>query len=68
VAAANADLIKKYDVVLPHEGQPVQPHLLRDRPGGKILLAYSDLNFQATSPDDGRGEGLQGRKQEGKKK
>jgi peroxiredoxin len=46
VAAANADLIKTYDVVLPMKDNLSNRTSYVIAPGGKILLAYSDLNFQ----------------------
>jgi peroxiredoxin Q/BCP len=46
VAAANADLIKKYDVVLPMKDNLSNRTSYVIAPSGKILLAYSDLNFQ----------------------
>ena len=46
VAAANPDLIKTYDVVLPMKDTLSNRTSYVIAPSGKILLAYSDLNFQ----------------------
>jgi len=45
VAAANADLIKKYDVVLSLKPEWSNRTSYVIAPGGKILLAYTDGNF-----------------------
>lgn len=46
VAAANPALIKTYDVVLPMKDTLSNRTSYVIAPSGKILLAYSDLNFQ----------------------
>lgn len=46
VAAANPALIKDYDVKLPLKDNLSNRTSYVIAPGGKILLAYSDLNFQ----------------------
>jgi peroxiredoxin len=45
VASANADLIKKYDVVLSQKPEWSNRTSYVIAPGGKILLAYTDGNF-----------------------
>ncbi len=45
VAAADADLIKKYDVVLSQKPEWSNRTSYVIAPGGKILLAYTDGNF-----------------------
>jgi peroxiredoxin Q/BCP len=45
VAAANSALIKTYDVVLPMKDNLSNRTSYVIAPNGKILLAYSDLNF-----------------------
>ncbi|MBO9709970.1 MAG: peroxiredoxin [Caulobacter sp.] len=46
VAAASPDLIKKYDVSLPMKDTWSNRTSYVIAPSGKILLTYSDLNFQ----------------------
>ena len=45
VAAANADLVKTYDVVLPQKAEWSNRTSYVIAPNGKILMAYTDGNF-----------------------